>query len=811
MQRSHRAALGYTAILALIVGLGIVARWAPGADGWGESARPIAPQVPTGSRAVGARSDETRVAIPTSAQFARDAHGDRRTVTGRVVDHLTGRPLRARVRCESRVADAHPATGAFVLTGPLEGPTLIVSARGYRERIVQIAPDADDVGDVRLKAAASTTVIVVDDTGIPIGGAEVLGRDAHARREFGRVATGPIERRGRLRELARTNDAGEARLAIAEDVSLYARHAIGSSAFTTARATDERVVLTIRTIGDEVVRAVDDRTGSPIAGVPLVIVRRQAGEDHSFDVTTATDGVARVTIPPGDYTVAPEFHASFSWRIANEHSGPFRVVAFTHRAAAEPFELRLVPEPGIVVRATDAATGRAIPDFRAWPEIYRAWAGGGDRSDRSYWSSRDGVLPISASFLADLRGVELRLWASADGYGARSVELTRDAFGEGQVVEIPLHPAAAKSLRVVVSPDDHPYVGWIHARDLSTGRTLFAGEHRPSGVAIEAWDGGDVRVSPDGYRTELAVIPAEVAARTHEWTARIAGLSRLVITSVPRDAPAIYLDAPRGSRVAGVREGDEVHFADAPPGAATVGPLDLVDAARAWRAVPAGHDRPRDDTEVRNVLLREGEELRIPWDPSWRAGIVVRGRVVAEGVDPTTLGVTAEFGDWPAPRGARLVPLDDRGRYELRDLEVEPVAVVVRALPSRSTPASASAGDGADGQRGEDTVTTTSTSSPNTLARGLPGETIRVSCADVVLELPEAWSGRDVVVRWRAPRAVVPMGNRNEVRRFRAVGASIRVTSLPCGVSALRLEADRDRRDVPLALRAGAVHRIAID
>lgn len=747
-----------------------------------------------------------------SQQFGDDHHQHAATawnmvrVMGRVLDAGSGSPIAARVTIADRSADTNPAHGRFTLDLPEPANELRVTARGYHALELEFeASDAFvDLGSLELTREHAIVVRVVDAHGTAVPGAELRGRPLEWPDEYREQhASGMLEvQEGAL--LAECDAHGVAELAIGAAMGVFATDASGVSELALIEPNAVEVELVVQRIGTTMLRAVDDQTGEPLAGLQLDLSLRDAEAYLRCVRETNAAGELIASLPPGNYDVGVGPRDVQTRFIVNELGKRNHGDSIVHANESEIPIVRLRADPYLTVRAIDAQTGEPLLSMVTWLEMIRPSGESAGNADHARRSSERGGYRIGHSLLSAIR---LRLWIHAPGYVAHGFMLPHeDLETEADDFVVELQPTLPKLLHLLVDPGSRPYVGRFSARDMSSGRRLFHGENLTGGVILDGWDGGEVQLRAGDYDATLATIPVETLASTDELVVRLEALAQVIVEGVPENAPPIYCATALGKgRVAGVRIANEMHFADLAPGRAVVGPRALVDG---WRVLLqsmrthgglGGHDTSVPTPPVYPYELLPGETLRIPWDPTWHHIATIEGRVIATGIDLSELGVAAIYGPWPQPAALPLAPVDANGGFVLHDLEAEPYAILVRSH--------------AEDPGGHFGMSHDETTQRN-LASGPPGETIYVNCTSVELEIPESLLGETAWVNWTFGSAAPPELEQHASITLRDLQRTVLLPQVPCGARELTIRfhhVERKLRRIPLSLVTGSRFKATLE
>lgn len=153
--------------------------------------------------------------------------------------------------------------------------------------------------------------------------------------------------------------------------------------------------------------------------------------------------------------------------------------------------VRVGPQAHLSVRAVDARTDDPIQTFVTWMELIRRSGERAGNHDNIRRESHEGSFRITHGLLREL---PIRLWVHAPGYVAQVVDLTEVGTDPPDEVTVRLEPTSAKTLYLLVAPDDRPHSGRFLPRDPLSGRRLFHAENRAGGVTLDGWDGGEVEL-----------------------------------------------------------------------------------------------------------------------------------------------------------------------------------------------------------------------------------------------------------------------------------------------------------------------------
>lgn len=743
---------------------------------------------------------EAATSIDTSEAPATSAWSSAR-ITGLVVDATSGLPLAAQAGCGDREADTDPTRGRFTLDVPMTATRLLVTARGYRahELSFELTEPALDIGTLELRSENVTVVRVVDEHGASVPHAELHGQMLEVPDAYGRELGDEALRLYVARRLATCDANGAAELALGSPISIFGSDSTGSSEVHLLEPGQAELVLVRLPCSSVILRAIDHSTGMPAAGLEFEISQRGAEVGVRCVRETDANGELSASLPQGQFAVRLGERDAATHQTVNELGDRQGYHLIDHVTDREIPVLRVRSQAHLSVRAVDARTDEPIQSFVTWMELMRPSGESDGKSDHIRHDSHEGTYSITHALLRDL---PIRLWVHAPGYVAQVVDLTEVGTDPPEEVTVRLEPTSPKTLYLLVAPDDRPYSGRFLARDLSSGRRLFHGENRAGGVILDGWDGGEVQLRANNHGEVIGTLPIEAFTHGDEIVVRVGLLAQVIVEGVPDDAPTIYCElSPRITRVAGVRVGDELHFADLAAGRCVVGPSVLLDGWRQWiqsSSGHGGHGQPGPEVPVYPYELPAKETLRIPWDPAWRHIGSIEGRVVASGVDLADLGVVAIYGPWPKRASVALTPIDAHGRFTLEDLEAEPYAVLVRTR-----------GDDPAGHRGMHHDASTQ----RNLASGRPGETIYVNCASVEIEFPKSRLGQDAWVNWTLAPDAAPELEQHAAVYLSDISGPTRIPNVPCAARAItvRFRGDADLRRIPVDLVAGETASVRLE
>ena len=187
----------------------------------------------------------------------------------------------------------------------------------------------------------------------------------------------------------------------------------------------------------------------------------------------------------------------------------------------------------------------------------------------------------------------------------------------------------------------------------------FATEGEESGesgrVVMQSWAAAEIE------RRELLAVTARIETGS------------IRVTGVPTGFRVWLLNTNRELYMPSSTEGNTQTFTGVMPGEATLGPLPWIRQLES---------RSHYGVDLSTVKVQPGDESIVPFDSRWRLDSPIDGRIDLHGAALASVELQPVYGSvavqFPWYKVPQLIPLDESGRYQLRQGEPMPEALLLR-------------------------------------------------------------------------------------------------------------------------------------
>lgn len=651
--------------------------------------------VPTDSRPVAPHAVESGDGgNERTSERTTDGLGEQEVLlSGRVVAANSLVPLGARISASALSTDCDPAVGWFSLRVPgAHSVDLTVSCPGYHTRHLSVkSTDTALLGDIELVPSAFGIIRVVDESALPVPGADVeVWPRTHT---IEGDADGPSQIRQPTR--ARTDEMGNTTLSIGSASWVFARSETRCSQAALLRPGDALDLL-LPTTPVDALRLIQPGSNSGVAGRSVVLhARNEAG--LATIARSSGDGTLEPSMPPGEYRVHcidPDMGFTVTGDGNAHQSRSAMDVAIRRNAQVTPLEVSFPDDWRflLVNRATNASLSCASARL-SWFESSRElqdWMSVGSPLEMH---PVNGALALRAVSPAQYGpNARIRLHILAPGFARYLLEDPHRRLLSGTPYRVELEPIRDSAVRLI-DTNGTPYRGNVVVREgygeFSRGGLVVRTRPDANGIV------GPIR-SSGGSLTVLAATGYSFGTVTPESLRDDASVPSLTIPTpaqIDVEIPAgvetqIYCVSDLKGRLSGVRSQNRISFVNLTPGRYRVGPLESMECV----GLAVANGIPAHPIEV-----GPGERRAFAWNESWNPGQRHRSRVVARGVSLADLAVIPLFGDRRLPIAtpdlSRRLQLDPHGWFEVKGGDVAPseIAVVLRSRPGPALPLAVSA------------------------------------------------------------------------------------------------------------------------